>query len=389
MDDLVRWIAVSRVVEGLSLGSALRRSGSLSRLLLDESDDSPGKTVPLHLRDFRPTASDFRSAALGERWGIQALPYGEKGYPPWLVQTHDPPPVVFMRGEGTLTAPLPRVAVVGARACTERGRSFTRQLSLALARHGIVVVSGLARGVDVAAHEGALQGGGATWAVLAGGLESSIPRSSGAIYERLLKTGVAFSEVGPGTPAQPFRFPRRNRIIAGLAQVVVVVEAEERSGALITARIAAEEGREVMAVPGPVESPLSRGPHRLLRQGATLLESVTDVLGVLSRVSHHGATWAAEAPEGLSPLQEAPLSWARWFAGGTVSFDVLLARSGLTTAALQQRLLELEMAGLVELDGGGGYRPRPSIRNDGFTREGVRTMAREESHSFREGIPQW
>src|SRR6266511_1936742 len=202
-------------------------------------------------------------------------------FPTLLRAIYDPPPKLFVRGsaaEDVLTGPV--VAIVGARACSPYGAQVARRLGSDLAAAGLVVVSGLARGIDGEAHRGALEAGGTTLAVLGCGIDRDYPAAHAELARRIRATGLAVSEYALGVEPAPWRFPARNRIIAGLAAATVVVEARERSGALITADLALEEGREVLAVPGEITAALSRGTNDLLRLGATPLVTAEDVLEI-------------------------------------------------------------------------------------------------------------
>jgi DNA processing protein len=195
---------------------------------------------------------------------VRVLYQREAGYPPLLSELHDPPESLFVRGAVEALSE-PGVAVVGARSCSAYGAQVARSLSRELAAAGLVIVSGLARGVDGEAHRGALEGGGRTVAVLGCGIDRDYPRSHAELARRIVPWGAVVSEYPPGVEPAPWRFPARNRIIAGLALAIVVVEARERSGALITADFALELGRDVFAVPGEITSGLSAGTNDLLR----------------------------------------------------------------------------------------------------------------------------
>src|SRR5262245_35108422 len=210
----------------------------------------------------------------------QGLSRRDPGYPPLLAELHDPPACLFLRGEARVLED-PGVAIVGARSCSAYGAQVARTLARELAVAGIVVVSGLARGVDGEAHRGALEGGGRTVAVLGCGIDRDYPRSNAELARRIVTSGAVVSEYEPGIEPAPWRFPARNRIIAGRELATVVVEARERSGALITADFALELGRDVFAVPGEITSALSAGTNDLLRQGAAPLTSVRDVFDAL------------------------------------------------------------------------------------------------------------
>src|SRR5437764_5868324 len=217
-----------------------------------------------------------------DRRGIRFLARSDPAYPPLLAAIHDPPAGLFLRG--VADSPLlarPAVAIVGARACSAYGGGVARMLGRELAAAGLLVVSGLARGVDGEAHRGALEAGGATVAVLGCGIDRDYPAAHAELARRIAETGLIVSEYAPGVEPAPWRFPARNRIVAGLCAATAVVEARERSGALITADLALDEGREVFAVPGEITSTLSHGANALLRLGATPATCPSDVLQAL------------------------------------------------------------------------------------------------------------
>lgn len=282
----------------------------------------------------------------------QVISLADPGFPSELLQMADPPVLLWVQGEvQSLRHPV-RLAMVGSRHPTPQGQSNARQFAHALAEAGVCVVSGLAAGVDGAAHEGALEGGGVTIAVVGTGLDIVYPRRHTSLARRIAAAGCLVSEYLPGTGPHQSHFPRRNRLIAGLSQGTLVVEAAVQSGSLITARLAAEQGREVFAIPGSIHSPQARGCHALIRQGAKLVESAQDILEDLRLVP---ATPADHPADGASASEasgdEAALLQAMGF--DPVSFDALQARTGIDTPTLQARLLELELEGLVaRLPGG-------------------------------------
>jgi DNA processing protein len=220
------------------------------------------------------------------RQGVQLLGLGDPRYPKGLLNTYDPPPVLYVKGELQATDAL-AIAIVGSRRCTHYGRGQAEILAGGLARAGFTVISGLARGIDTAAHQGALiPEDGRTIAVLGNGLEHCYPTENRRLLDRIVAgRGAVFSELPLDTPPAAEHFPRRNRIIAGVSLGVVVVEGQESSGALITARYAVDMDREVFAVPGPAGSPNTRGPHRLIKQGAKLVEDVEDILDEVREIS--------------------------------------------------------------------------------------------------------
>lgn len=279
----------------------------------------------------------YRSALAGR--GLHFLGRSEKTYPPLLRELHDPPPGLFLRG-GADAELLRRtsVAIVGARACSSYGSQVARLLGRELAAAGLVVLSGLARGVDGEAHRGALEAGGATVAVLGCGVDRDYPAVHAQLAARIAERGLVVSEYAPGVEPAPWRFPARNRIIAGLAAATVVVEARERSGALITGDFALEAGREVFAVPGEITSTLSAGTNALLRLGATPLTSAADVLESLG----------IDAP--TAPVLEVSERATRVLSlvvAGAAGVDDLVRGTDLDAAAVATALAELELAGAV------------------------------------------
>ena len=276
--------------------------------------------------------------------GFRFLGRSEAGFPPLLNAIHDPPPGLFLRGaaEPELLA-RPAMAVVGARACSAYGRQVARRLGRELAAAGLVVVSGMARGVDAEAHRGALQAGGVTVAVLGCGVDRDYPAAHATLAREIVERGLVVSEYGPGVEPAPWRFPARNRIIAGLCAATTVVEARERSGALITADFALEEGREVLAVPGEITSALSAGSNALLRLGATPLTRCEDAL------ESFGIVRAEQPSPQLGPRVAAVLEQVR---AGAAGADELARATELGAAELAVVLTELELAGLVSIEEG-------------------------------------
>ena len=216
---------------------------------------------------------------------MDCIHFGSCEYPGLLTEISDPPARIWTRGDRAIFART-AVAVIGARIATREGLAAAREIACDLARAGVVVVSGLARGIDTSAHLGSLDGGGPTIAVLGTGIDLVYPTENAQLVERIAECGLVVTEFPPGTPPQDWHFPRRNRIISGLSRAVVVVEAREKSGSLITARLAADQGRDVMAVPGSIVGGRNRGANALLRDGAKLVESAVDILQELGLDSH-------------------------------------------------------------------------------------------------------
>jgi DNA processing protein len=277
-------------------------------------------------------------AALAAR-SIRWLARSDPAFPSSLAAIFDPPAGLFVRGAArNLVLDQPAVAVVGARACSAYGAHVARMLGRELAAAGLVVVSGLARGVDGAAHRGALDAIGTTIAVLGCGIDRDYPAGHRELARQIAATGLIVSEYPPGVEPAPWRFPARNRIVAGLAAATVVVEARRRSGALITADLALEEGREVFAVPGEITSALSEGTNDLIRLGATPLRSADDVLEVfgLARPETPPPPAGSTASAVLAALRDAP-----------ASADELARRTELPAADLGAALVELELDGAI------------------------------------------
>ncbi|MDB5776831.1 MAG: processing protein DprA [Herbaspirillum sp.] len=283
------------------------------------------------------------------------LTLADAAYPPALLTIADPPLLLYAIGRPALLQRA-AVAVVGSRNASRQGLLHAEQFSEALSRAGWTVVSGMALGIDSAAHGGGLRGSGSTVAVIGTGADLVYPTRNRALAERIAQQGCIVSEYPLATPPIGANFPRRNRLISGLAGGVLVVEAALRSGSLITARVAAEQGRDVWAVPGSIHSPLSKGCHELIKQGAKLIETVQDVLEELAPggVADGGQGRLALPPAVLPAEEESGL--LRQMGFDPVSLDQLALRSGLCAAALQGELLTLELDGRVELLSGGAYR---------------------------------
>ena len=295
-------------------------------------------------RSFLRSFDQARFVAGLQACGVRWIGRSEPGFPSLLAAIHDPPPGLFLRGAGTAELlSHTAVAVVGARSCSPYGSQVARTCGRELAAAGLVVISGLARGIDGEAHRGALEAGGVTVAVLGCGVDRDYPASHRELAARIGERGLIVSEYAPGVEPAPWRFPARNRVVAGLARATVVVEARERSGALITADFALEQGREVFAVPGEITSTLSAGTNALLGLGATPYTSPQDVLDAL------GVEPAAVSVPELGPEAARVLERLREFAAGA---DELQRSTGLGAAALAAALTELELVGAAQQEGG-------------------------------------
>jgi DNA processing protein len=279
--------------------------------------------------------------------GLGLVTYTDPEFPVSLREIPQAPVVLWVAGRVSTLSP-PVVAVVGSRAASTGGTEVAERLGHDLAAAGVTVVSGLARGCDAAAHRGALAAGGLTIAVLGCGADVVYPAEHRRLYQRIRDTGTIVSELAPGSPPLPAHFPQRNRIISGLALGVVVVEASDRSGSLITAACALEQGRDVMAVPGSILGSRHRGCHALLRDGARLVETAGDVLEELGLTAP-----GTGRPPGATPEHDRLL--ALLATEGDGDLDLLSERSGLPVSLLLPRLLALELAGLVRRAPGGRF----------------------------------
>ena len=301
-----------------------------------------------------------RDLAWLEAPGHHLIGWLDPDYPALLRRVANAPAALFVAGDPDLLW-HPQVAVVGTRRPSAGGRDHARRFARAFARVGLAITSGLAEGIDTAAHLGAMEEG-RTLAVVATGPDLCFPAGNAPLFRRIVETGAVVSEFPPGTRARREYFPRRNRLIAGLALGTVVIEAAQRSGALITARMAADAGREVYALPGSILNPVARGCHRLIRDGAGLVESPEEVIAGLTPVAAELAealrgrlaTSAASAHQKSLPEPEGQEARQLWRAldHDPVNLDQLAARSGLTVAALSSMLLTMELEGRIVAEHG-------------------------------------
>lgn len=327
------------------------------------------ETPTNELRALRGISSAVAQAILGFRhwdrveeqvsrlkaFGAQILTLEDPGYPSLLKNIPFPPPLIFVKGE-IKTEDSVAVAIVGTRGASYYGTKTCRSLALALAQRGVTVVSGLARGIDTAAHQGSLEGGGRTLAVLGCGLDVVYPPENRELYGRIQECGALVTEYPLGTPPEAHNFPRRNRVISGLALGVLVVEAGTKSGAHITAQCALEQGREVLAVPGPISSPTSLGPHRWIQQGAKLVQDVEDILTELPKEGASARKKGDAAPD--APARTHPAFFRvddpllPLLGSEPLQLEELVQASHLPAPEVMSRLTLLEIQGLVrELPG--------------------------------------
>ncbi|EHQ91389.1 DNA-processing protein DprA [Desulfosporosinus youngiae] len=288
-----------------------------------------------------------------KKQGIQIITPDETDYPCLLAELSDAPPLLYYRGH--LRGKVEGIAIVGSRKATAYGKAVAKMLAREAAAKGIVIISGLARGIDAAAHQGTLDAGGITWAFLGCGLDQVYPRENQRLAEAILEKGALISEFPPGSPPNAQHFPARNRLISGCSRGVVVVEAAERSGALITVDFALEQGREVFAVPGPIFSEVSRGPHHLLRQGAKIVEGIDDIYNELPPWSNYvgrillpkaSSAQDDEGSDGTEDVGEYDLILSQ-LSDVPLHIDQITSNSNLSVSTISLALLELQLGGKV------------------------------------------
>jgi DNA processing protein len=369
MDEREQWLALARV-PGLHAGqlSDWFAAGQRATGLFGQSPATLGAlglglaaVGALRAPDPAGIARDL--AWLEGSTERSLLTWGSPDYPPLLAGIADPPLVLFVAGDATPLS-LPQLAIVGSRNPTPLGRDTALQFAHQLSRAGLVVTSGLALGIDAAAHRGALSAGAPTIAVLGRGLDAIYPAENAGLARAIIEGGGALvSDLPIGTPPLKHHFPRRNRILSGLATGTLVVEAALRSGSLITARLAGDQGREVFAIPGSIHNPMARGCHRLLRQGAVLVEQVADIFAELEPIIGQIALKTTESA-GNMPASSAPLLDKEYeilldaLGFEPAGLDELVVRTGLAAGAVASMLLILELDGRVQQQPGGRYSRR-------------------------------
>jgi DNA processing protein len=360
MDALEPWLTLARV-PGLHAGHLGPLADPIALIT-----ESTGALASLGFSDAAIAAlrrPDPEGLARDEAWlagpGRRLVAWGSADYPPLLAAIPDAPLVLFIQGSAAALS-LPQLAIVGSRNPTALGRDTSRQFAGHLAGAGLAITSGLALGIDAAAHRGALAAGGRTIAVTGCGLDTVYPREHAGLAAEIAEGGALVSEMPTGTPPLKQHFPRRNRLISGLSVGTLVVEAALQSGSLITARLASEQGREVFAIPGSIHNPMARGCHRLIRQGAKLVETADDIFAELGALLDGLRSDAqAEAPDVQADSRPALdkdyeiLLDALGFAPAGI--DTLVARTGFATDVVASMLLILELDGRVAQQPGGLY----------------------------------
>ncbi len=352
-DRLEDWLAIHLIpgLGNLTFKKLLDRFGSPAQILSSRKRELlgvEGLRSEIAGRIVRKEFSTDPSKVLRalEKWGGKLLTFADPAYPESLKSIHDPPMVLYLRGSG-IPQNFSFVAVVGSRNPTPYGMKAAENLSQGLARRGIGVVSGLARGIDSAAHWGCLSGHGFTVAVLGTGIDTIYPSSNKKLFDEIVRMGAIISEFPLGTPPEPKNFPIRNRIISGLGKGVIVVEATMNSGSLITASVALEQGREVFAVPGSIQSFKSRGSHFLIKQGAKLVENSDDVLDELGLnytfVPKTDTFKAAPSP----PIEESETKIYELIGDYPIHIDDIARQGNLEPAVVSATLMRMELRGVI------------------------------------------
>jgi DNA processing protein len=352
LDDSALWIGLS-LIDGLgsqSFRALLGAFGQPEQIYASPVSEL-SKVVPEAVA--RRIAAGLDAGCVGPSldWlrqeGNHLLTLADAAYPEALLDIPDPPPLLYVKGRVDLLN-RPSIAIVGSRNATPQGEKTAEEFALALSDSGYCIVSGLALGIDGAAHRGALRGRSSTIAAVGTGLDIVYPARHRQLAHEIAEKGVLVSEFPIGTPSMAQNFPRRNRIISGLSRGCLVVEANLQSGSLITARLAAEQGREVFAIPGSIHSPVAKGCHQLIKQGAKLVDSMHDILEELGEPPGTSAEAGHEAVTQADPLL-ASMGY------DPVGMDALVERSGLTSDVLSAMLLVLELDGKVAALPGGKY----------------------------------
>ncbi len=369
MDDLNRWLALAHA-PGLHAGQ-LQRWLALGASPVDLTRESGSALAGIGLGHATIQAlcsPDGGALAADLAWlhaapNRSVVPWGSAEYPPLLARIPDAPLVLYVEGDDTALC-LPQLAIVGSRNPTALGRDTATQFALHLARAGLVVTSGLALGIDAAAHRGALSAGARTVAVVGRGLDAVYPRENATLAREIIEQqGVLVTDLPVGTPPLKQNFPRRNRILSGLAVGTLVVEAALQSGSLITARLAGDQGREVFAIPGSIHNPMVRGCHKLLRQGARLVETVDDIFAELEPIIGEMRHISRENPPARVHLHPPRLDKEYEILLDALGFepaglDDLVVRTGLKAGAVASMLLILELDGQVQQQPGGRFSRR-------------------------------
>jgi DNA processing protein len=350
--ELRDWIAL-RLTPGIGTvvcKNLLEAFGSPERIMAAPQEelaavDGMSARLAVALKSSRANPDIDRELTKLSATDIHVITYTAPDYPQPLKNIYDPPPHIYVRGR-LQPSDSNAVAVVGSRNASDYGLRAATDISRELAEAGLTIVSGMAAGIDAAAHRGALEAGGRTIAVLGCGADVCYPAGNRRLYDAIAQKGAIVSEYAPGTGPDTYHFPARNRIISGMARAIVVVEAGPKSGSLITARLALEQGRDVFAVPGSIYSFKTRGAHQLIRSGAALIESGHDIIETLGMTADSAAALQQPKP---APADLAPEARRIYdlLAAGPLHIDRLISETALTSSAVSTTLLELELSGFI------------------------------------------
>jgi DNA processing protein len=344
-EELKYWLALS-MIKGVNTPETLgfiHRTGDVKRIFAKgKSRGRSAEVAPAALMEKTGRFSEWgrveKELSLCEKFGVRLIAILDESYPPLLREIYAPPILLYAKGNPDLSAPA--ISVVGTRRATEYGLRLSGAIAQELASAGVIVVSGMARGCDSSAHRGALRAGGKTVAVLGTGIEIAYPKENRALYEEISEKGLLLSEFPFSTPPLPMNFPIRNRIISGMSRAVVVVEAPEKSGAMMTAALALDCGRDVLAVPGRAGTKSSAGTNRLIREGASLVENAGDVLRAVFPELGCG-----KKPKTPPEDEENPL--LTLLEEGPLHIDEIAQKCSVTVEAASAMLLEMELKGLI------------------------------------------
>ncbi len=355
MNELESWLILSRIP-----GVGLVRAQKLLEIFA-----SPQEIIESSLQEKKQTglfpkpALDFfdkedfsiieQDLALLKQDNTSIIHIGHADYPSLLMEIHDPPLVLYLRGNVNILS-MPQIAIVGSRNPDSSGKRLSYTFAKTLAGSGLIITSGMASGIDSAAHLGALEGGGSTVAIMGTGLDRVYPAKNKKLAHMIAEAGFLVSEFPPGTSPKAENFPRRNRIISGLSLGTLVVQAVVKSGSLISARLASEQGREVFAVPGSINNPLSRGPHELIRQGAKLVETADDIFEELQGMLGYMEKTAPVKSKNNPKISTSLLQHIEY---EPMLMDDLVSKSNLDMNQISAELLDLELAGQIEILSGG------------------------------------
>jgi DNA processing protein len=363
-DKLKYWIALKSIdgIGNVNFGALVDRFGSLPAVFAASTHDlkeTKGISGPLAaaIAGFKDWDKVNRELDLLDKQKISIITYQDELYPPKLLNIYDRPPFIYVLG--SLNKDDINIAIVGSRMASTYGKYTTEKISRELALKGITVVSGMARGIDSAAHRGAITAHGRTVAILGSGLDVIYPPENERLFADIIQNGAVISEFSLGTPPRSSNFPARNRIISGMSYGVVIVEAGEKSGSLITARLALEQGREVFAVPGSIDSTGSRGTNRLIKQGAKLIENTDDILEEIIPQIERTAALKTPSISSVSVVEEVPAQMLESLndiekkiicsvSQKRIHIDDLISSTGLTSAEILGTLTKMELKGMIQ-----------------------------------------